>query len=185
MITLGTGVGGSFIIDGKLYSGSNGLASEIGHMVVGEGYYNCNCGKNGCLETFASASALIKYTKKLILEEEQGSSLKELMEAEEELLDAKLIFDKAKDGDAIACKAVSRFVRYLAIGICNLIYTLDPEIIAIGGGVSKAGDFLLELLKAEVDRQKIFKAVNTARLVLAELGNEAGIVGAAMLCRFK
>lgn len=185
MITLGTGVGGSFIIDNKLYSGSNGLASEIGHMVVGEGFYNCNCGKNGCLETFASATALIKYTKKLILEEGPSSSLKEFMGAEEELLDAKVIFEKAKEGDTIAGKAVNRLVRYLAIGICNLIYTLDPEIIAIGGGVSKSGDFLLELLKAEVDKQKIFKAVNTARLVLAELGNEAGIVGAAMLCKFK
>lgn len=185
LITLGTGVGGSFIINKKLYSGTNGLASEIGHMVVGEGFYNCNCGKNGCLETFASASALINYTRKLIFDEGEPSQLKQIMEAREGYLDAKLIFDMAKAGDNVANKAVNRLVKYLAIGICNLIYTLDPEIIAIGGGVSKAGEFLLELLEAEVGKQKIFKSVNTAKLAMAELGNEAGIVGAAMLSKFK
>lgn len=185
LITLGTGVGGSFLINKKLYSGTNGLASEIGHMVVGEGFYNCNCGKNGCLETFASASALINYTRKLIFDEGEPSQLKQIMEAREGYLDAKLIFDMAKAGDNVANKAVNRLVKYLAIGICNLIYTLDPEIIAIGGGVSKAGEFLLELLEAEVGKQKIFKSVNTAKLAMAELGNEAGIVGAAMLSKFK
>ncbi len=184
LITLGTGVGGGFIIDGKLYSGTNGLASEIGHMVVGDNFYKCNCGKTGCLETFTSALALINYTKKLLAEEEMASPLRDYIGEREEALNAKLIFDLAKQGDSLALMAVNRLVKYLAIGISNLVYTLDPEIISLGGGVSKAGDYLLNLLKAKVEEIKIFKDVPSARLVLAELGNEAGIVGAAMLCRF-
>ena len=184
LITLGTGVGGSFIINNKLYSGTNGLASEVGHMVVGDNFYKCNCGKTGCLETFASALALITYTKRLVAEEEIDSQLKKYVGEKEELLDAKIIFELAKENDPIALKAVDRLVKYLAIGISNLIYTLDPEIIAIGGGVSKAGDYLLAKLTEKVDEFKIFKDVNSAKLILAELGNEAGIVGAAMLCKF-
>ena len=185
MITLGTGVGGSFIINNKLYSGTNGLASEVGHMVVGDNFYRCNCGKLGCLETFASALALIKYTTKLLEEEpENPSPLKEFVGNPNEELNAKIIFDYAKAGDEIALRAVNRLVKYLSIGISNLIYTLDPEIISIGGGVSKAGDYLIDLLNKKVDEIKIFKDVPTAKLVLAKLGNEAGIVGAAMLCKF-
>ncbi len=184
LITLGTGVGGGFIINGKIYSGTNGLASEVGHMVVGDNFYRCNCGKIGCLETFASALALINYTKKLIAEEQTDSPLKAYTASKEEELNAKLIFDLAKEGDALALMAVNRLVKYLAIGISNLVYTLDPEIISLGGGVSKAGDYLLNLVKGKVEEIKIFKDVPSARLVLAELGNEAGIVGAAMLCRF-
>jgi len=185
MLTLGTGVGGSFIINNRIYSGTNGLASEVGHMVVGDNFYRCNCGKLGCLETFASALALIKYTTKLLEEEPDNQSpLKKYVCNPEEELNAKIIFDYAKTGDEIALRAVNRLVKFLSIGISNLIYTLDPEIIAIGGGVSRAGDYLIDLLNKEVEEVKIFKAVPSARLVLARLGSEAGIVGAAMLCRF-
>lgn len=181
LITLGTGIGGGVIINGEVYRGANGVASEIGHMVVGENYYNCNCGKNGCLETFASATAIIRYTKKLLSETKEKTIIMEKINGDLDKIDAKTVFECAQEGDEISNKAVDRFAKYLGTGIVNIINTIDPEIIALGGGVSKAGKFLLEKVIKEVEDTKHFKELPVGKIVIAQLGNEAGIVGAAML----
>lgn len=182
LITLGTGIGGGFIINGKLYGGTNNIGSEIGHMVIGENFYNCNCGKNGCFETFASATALIKYTRKLIEETKEDTAIRNYIGDLDEL-DAKIIFDCAKAGDRLALLSVNRLADYLVVGITNLINILDPEIIALGGGVSKAGDYLLELINNRIHEKILFKDMPYCKIVLAEHGNDAGIIGSAMLCK--
>lgn len=180
LLTLGTGVGGGIILNGEVFSGFHGVGSEIGHTVVGENFYNCNCGKNGCLETFASSTAIIKYTRKL-LESNKDSMIMNKAEGNIDNINAKIIFDCAKAGDEIANIAVKRFVKYLAIGIFNITNFLDPEIIALGGGVSGAGEYLLNLVIKEVENNKYYEELPSPKIVLAELGNEAGIIGAAMV----
>lgn len=178
-ITLGTGVGGGVIVEGKAYGGSHGVGSEIGHMVVGENFYDCNCGRNGCLETFASATALIKYAQR-----ELDLDRESILQKDSRQLNAKLIFDGAKLGDELCIETVDRLIHYLAIGISNLINILDPECFVIGGGVSKAGDFLLEKLRSKVDEMKSFSSIRSGRIEIAMLENDAGIIGAAMLGKF-
>ncbi|RKD30112.1 ROK family protein [Thermohalobacter berrensis] len=183
-LTLGTGVGGSIIINDKIFNGSHGIGSEIGHMIVGENFYDCNCGNNGCLETFASATALIKYTKKLIKEGYKDTIIMDKIDGDLDKLNAKIIFDSAKEGDELANKSVDRMVKYLSIGIGSLINIMDPGIIAIGGGISKAGEFLLDKIREEVPKYVIFNEVKFADIVIAQLKNDAGIIGAAMLHNF-
>ena len=128
-ITLGTGIGGGIVINNKVYTGRHGIGSEIGHMIVGENFYDCNCGNNGCLETFASSTAIQKY---VINEIQKGANdtliLKKVNSFDK--IDTKLIFECAKLGDELANKAVDRMVKYLTIGIANIINILDPDIIA-------------------------------------------------------
>lgn len=183
-ITLGTGVGGGIIIDGKLYKGAHGIGSEIGHMIVGENFYNCNCGKNGCLETFASSSAIKRYVLREIKEEKADTTLLKLVEKIEDI-DTKLIFQCAMEGDDLSNMAIDRMVKYLVIGISNIINLIDPEIIVIGGGVSNAGDFLISRVKKLLPNYILFKNAKYADIKLAELGNDAGIIGAAMLKKYK
>ncbi|WIF94206.1 ROK family protein [Caminicella sporogenes] len=180
-ITLGTGVGGGIIINGKIHTGFNNVGSEIGHMIVGENYYDCNCGRNGCLETFASATALINYTRKLIEEGNSETIINEKINGDLNKLNGKIIINAAKEGDKLANKAVDRLVKYLAIGIMNITSVIDPEVFVIGGGLSRAGDFLLDKIRNEVSKNKYFKALPVGKVVLAKLGSEAGIIGAAML----
>lgn len=181
LLTLGTGIGGGIILNGQIYDGAHGVASEIGHMVVGENFYNCNCGKNGCLETFASSTAIIKYTKKLMVEEKIYSSIFEKLNRDLEKLDGKIIFDAAKEGDAVANKVINRMAKYLGIGIVNLINTIDPDIFVIGGGLSKAGTFLLEKVRSEVNKNIHYKTIAKGKIELSQLGNDAGLIGAALL----
>lgn len=179
-ITLGTGVGGGIVINGKVRSGFNGVGSEIGHMIVGENFYPCNCGRNGCLETFTSSTALINYTIKLISEGNETSIVNKAKGSLQDI-NGKIIFEAAKEGDYVANKAVDRLVKYLAIGITNIINIIDPEIIALGGGLSGAGDFLLAKVQEEVERVRYMKMIPIGKIVLATLRNEAGIIGAAAL----
>jgi glucokinase len=178
LITLGTGIGGGIIIDGNVIRGSHGAGAEIGHMVVGENFFNCNCGRNGCLETFSSATGIGKYVNKLLTETDEKSVLRNY-----EKITTKHIFDASKAGDKLAQKAVNRFIKYLAIGIVNFINIIDPEAIAIGGGVSHAGQYLIDLLDVEVKKSLYSKDVEIAKLMLAELQNDAGIVGAAFMAK--
>lgn len=182
-ITIGTGVGGGIIINGKVHSGSNGIGSEIGHMIIGENFYNCNCGKNGCLETFSSATAMTKYTQKII-KEGYDTLILEKVKGNIENINAKIIFDCAKDGDKVANMVVNRMVKYLSIGISNLIDCIDPSIIALGGGVSKAGDYLLDKIKKQLPKYLTFESLVKAEILIAELGNDAGIMGAANLGKY-
>lgn len=178
MLTLGTGVGGGMIINDRIISGAHGVASEIGHMIMEENFYNCNCGKNGCLETFASATALIRYCQKK-LAEGVASDLQS-----DEGFDARRIFAAAKAGDLLALAAVDRLARYLGWAIANISDLIDPEIIAIGGGLSGAGEFLLERIKAETKKRLTYPQYAIPEIVLATFRNEAGMIGAANLRYF-
>lgn len=178
MLTLGTGVGGGVIINDRVISGAHGVASEIGHMIMAENFYNCNCGKNGCLETFASATALIRYCRKQLAEGVES----DLKAAEN--FDARRIFEAAKAGDSLALAAVNRLARYLSWAIANISDLIDPEIFTIGGGLSGAGEFLLERVKAETKSRLTYPATAMPEIVLATFRNEAGMIGAANLCHF-
>lgn len=183
-LTIGTGIGGGIIINKQIIRGAHGAGSEIGHMVIGENFYDCNCGRNGCFETLASATAMIKYALHEMKIDYPNSSLREIF-AKNGQLEAKDIFDQAELGDELAVETVNRTAKYMAIGIANIYNILDPEIIAIGGGVSKAGDSFFDLVRSYVKKMTLVDcdSVKYGEIVRAELGNEAGIVGAAFLSR--
>lgn len=180
MLTLGTGVGGGIIIDQKVFSGAHGIGSEMGHMIIGENFYECNCGNNGCLETFCSATAIIKYAQKLISEGRKTSVL-DRSNGKAENITAKMVFDSYVQGDELSIEVIERFIKYLGIGIASLVNAFDPEIFCLGGGVARAYDIFRDDLKVQTDKRVIFKNVPYGSIVPAVLGNDAGIVGAAML----
>ncbi len=179
LLTLGTGLGAGVIINGKVFHGSHYLGTEIGHMIVGENFYNCNCGNNGCLETFASATALVKYATYL-LDAGETSSLKKTLEKQQKPVTPQQIIDAARRHDEVAEKALKRFIHYLAIGLSNLINIFDPEVIALGGGLSESGDVFLEELRRLTKTHTYVKEQNPTKIVIAELKNDAGILGSAM-----
>ncbi|WP_195948160.1 ROK family protein [Paraclostridium bifermentans] len=180
MYTLGTGVGGGIIINGKVFNGAHNMGSEIGHVIVDTNYFDCNCGNNGCLETFCSATAIIKYAKKLI-EEGNDSKILELANKNIDNINAKNVFDAYRLNDKVAIETINRFKEYLAKAIAGMINTLDPEVISLGGGVSRAGDIILDGLDELVRKYIIYKNEDFADIVIATLGADAGIVGAAFL----
>ena len=179
-LTLGTGVGGGIIIDGKPYSGAHGCGSEIGHMMIKMGGELCTCGNYGCFERYASATAIIREARKAIVEYPESSMLA-ACGGDPEKLNAKIVIDAARAGDEAAKAVFGGYVQALAVGIINIINMLDPEVIVLGGGVSAAGDFLLDAVREAVKPMVFFKTMPYARIELAQLGNDAGIIGAAML----
>ncbi|MDO4813521.1 MAG: ROK family glucokinase [Gemella sp.] len=177
-VTLGTGVGGGVVADGKLLHGVRGSAGEIGHMIVEPNNgFECTCGNKGCLETVASATGVVKLAKDLIKEEE--TSLRKLIE--EDSLTAKDIFDAAKQGDEFANKVIDKFAFYLGLSCSQLANALNPSFIVVGGGVSAAGDFLLERVRKEFEKFAFPPVRESTKLALATLGNDAGVIGAASL----
>ena len=181
-LTLGTGVGGGIIIGGKPYSGAHGCGSEIGHMMIRMRGEKCTCGCFGCFERYASATAIIREAKKA-LEENPESSMMEKCDGDPEKINAKIVIDAAREGDAAAKAVFDEYVYALAVGIINIINMLDPEVIVLGGGVSAAGSFLLDAVREAVKPMVFFKTMPYARIELAQLGNDAGIIGAAFLGR--
>lgn len=181
LLTLGTGIGSGIIINRRIYSGSHSIGSEIGHIIIGENFYDCNCGNNGCFETFASATSIIRYSQHRIMKDGVQSQILELACNKAENITAEIVFNAAKTGDVLALEAVDRMCKYLAIGIVNIYNVLDPDIIALGGGVSNAGDFLLEKVKEKLAGMLLVKNKKYGEIVLAALGNRAGIIGAAFL----
>ena len=178
MFTLGTGVGGGVIVDSKVVAGVHGAGGEIGHIsVVLEDGNQCNCGKKGCLETVASATGIVRETEKYLAACDEASSLRELAKIE-----AKDVFDAAKAGDADGVKMVNQLGRYIGLAAANLAVTTDPQKIIIGGGVSKAGDILIDTIEKHY-KEFAFATVRDTQFVLAELGNDAGIVGSAYLAK--
>lgn len=184
LLTLGTGVGGGIIINGQPFVGAHGMGSELGHMIIGVNDFNCNCGNNGCFETFCSATGITKYTKKL-LSEGENSYILDMCKGDLNRVSAKKVFDAYRKGDLVAIKSINRFKHYLSIGIANIINSIDPHVIAIGGGISRAGDIVLDGLEEEVRKHVLYKKESFAKLTVAKLGNEAGIVGAAFLEPYK
>ena len=180
MYTLGTGVGGGIIINGKVFNGAHNMASELGHVIIDSNYFDCNCGNNGCLETFCSATAIIKYATKLI-EEGRESKILELAGNDMKNINAKNVFDAYREKDEVAIETIDRFKLYLAKAIAGMINTLDPEVISLGGGVSRAKDIILDGLEDMIRNYVAYKNEEITKVVIATLGADAGIVGAAFL----
>ncbi len=180
-ITLGTGVGAGIIVDGKILTGSNFAGAELGHMVIGVDGPQCTCGRKGCFEVYSSATGLIRMTKEAA-EADPASSLNRLYDENGGKFSARHAFIAMREGDASGKKVVDTYIKYLAAGIANTINIFQPDILCIGGGVCNEGDPLLvplkELVKQEVYTKMLAK--NT-EIVIAQLGNDAGIIGAAFL----
>lgn len=178
MITLGTGVGGGIVINKKIYSGSNGLAAEIGHFVIAVGGEKCGCGRRGCFEAYASATALIRMTK-----DELGKcfmSGEATLMAESSKISARTSFDAFKKGDSAAARVIEKYTDYLANGISSLINIFQPDVFIIGGGVSGEGKFLTDLLQPKIDKEDFARTAKKRTLICtATCGNDAGIIGAA------
>ncbi len=173
MVTLGTGVGGGIIIDGRILEGANGGAGEIGHIPVNpQEQDTCGCGKKGCLEQYASATGIVRIAEKL--RKENGNT------ALPAGCTAKQVFDYAKEGDELAMQAVEELGRYLGLALASCACVLNPEGIVIGGGVSRAGKILLDVTEKNFQTY-VFKPCRNVKFSLAELGNDAGIYGAAAM----
>ena len=176
MVTLGTGVGGGVIVNGHPLVGAHGAGGEIGHLCVNyEETEHCECGKTGCLEQYASATGIARLAKKRLAADDAASSLRDKKE-----ISAKTVFDALKDGDKVAEEIVEEFGVYLGHAMANLAAVVDPSVIVIGGGVSKAGEILLDYVEKNFQEKAFFANKNT-EFVLATLGNDAGICGAAKL----
>ncbi len=180
-ITLGTGVGGGIIIDSKIYSGSNFAGAEIGHTVIEVDGPQCTCGRKGCFEVFSSATGLIRMTKEA-MEENKDSAMWEMMKEDGYRVSGRLAFNAMRAGDKTAKEVVDKYIKYLAAGITNTINTFQPDVLCIGGGVCNEGDPLLLPLK-ELVRKEIYtkNSEKNTEIVIAKLGNDAGIIGAAFL----
>lgn len=174
-ITLGTGVGGGIIIDGKLVDGTTGCGGEIGHITIDHKHnFMCNCGRTGCLETVCSATGIVNLANELL---EYRLDTKLLAYPE---ISARLIFDLAKENDPVCVEVVDEFARVLGLACANLAVISNPEYFIIGGGVSAAGDFLLNKVHVAFMNQ-CFANVRNTNFALATLGNDAGIIGAAYI----
>jgi len=181
VITLGTGIGGGMVTDGKLFTGFANGGMEPGHMIIHPNGLLCGCGNRGCWEQYGSATALIRLTQQE-MERSRGSLLWELCEGDRYKVQGRTPFQGAHLGDETAKRVLSMYLQGLAIGLINLVNILQPEVICLGGGISNAEDaLLLDPLRELVARGSYDKAMPT-RLVRAALGNDAGVVGAALLC---
>ena len=174
-VTLGTGVGGGIIINGRLLSGATGAGGEIGHIHMNDNETEeCGCKNKGCLEQYASATGIVRLARRRLAEDDKPSVLRG------EELSAKAVFDAVKAGDEVAIEIANRFGEYLGKGLAIVAGVVNPEIFVIGGGVSKAGDILLSFVEP-VFQKYAFQQCRGAKFALAKLGNDAGIFGAAGL----
>lgn len=172
MVTLGTGVGGGIIVDGKIVAGYNGAGGEIGHITVNNDEIEpCNCGQYGCLEQYTSATGIVRMAKRKLAKSSEETTLRNFKE-----LTAKDIFDEAKAGDAIAGELVDEVGSILGSALSNMACVVNPEIIVIGGGVSKAGSILIDTIQKHFVETS-FHACRNTKFALASLGNDAGIYG--------
>jgi glucokinase len=180
MLTLGTGVGGGLVLDGKLYRGSIGAGAELGHMSIDENGPPCqgHCQSRGCLEVLTSATGVMAAAGRIADERPDGSLAVARRRGEE--LDPRYVIEQAKRGDPESQEVLAVVGRHLGVGIANYVNIFNPELVVIGGGISAAGELLLGPARAEYQR-RVLRATGTARVVVAELGNNAGVLGAAAL----
>lgn len=183
-VTLGTGVGSGIIVDGKIVNGVNFAGGECGHMVIVVDGEQCSCGRKGCWEAYASATALIRQTKKA-MEEYPDSYMHQLAEAEGKV-SGRTAFDAMRKGDIAGIKVVDQYIKYVSCGLINIVNALQPEIICVGGGICNEGETLMVPLRrfVQAERYSIHSKIQT-KIVKAELGNDAGVIGAAILGRVK
>ena len=179
-ITLGTGVGGGIIIDGKIYGGFNFAGAELGHIVIMVDGEPCACGRHGCWEAYASATALIRQTRRAMEAHPESGMWK--IAGTLENVDGRTAFDGLRTGDPAAKEVVGNYVKYIACGLVNVINIFQPEVLCIGGGICKEGDTLLKPIEEYIASERYSKySVNQTRLCVATLGNDAGIISAAFL----
>ncbi len=178
LVTLGTGVGTGIVINGKIFSGRGGAGGESGHMVIVADGAECGCGRKGCFEAYASASALIRMTAQAVLDNPDSLLAKFAASG----IDGKTAFNAYKEGDAVGTAVVADYVKYIGIGVTNLVNIFRPEVVLIGGGVSHEGDYFIKMIEEYVNDNAYGRSVNPyVPLRRAELGNDAGIIGAAAL----
>lgn len=182
MITLGTGVGSGIIINGKIYSGCQYGAGEIGHTVIQVDGIPCKCGREGCLEQYASVTGLVRMAKEAILNNPESGFAKE---SEENEIDGEFVCDMAHKDDALAVEIMDNYIKYVSVGVANIVNIFQPEVIVIGGGISQQGDYLLNPIREYVSRNVITKDMMVTEIRQALLGNDAGIIGAAMCSKYQ
>ena len=179
-ITLGTGIGSGIIIDGKIYAGSNFAGGEIGHTVIVAGGKLCTCGRRGCWEAYASATGLVAMTREAMRKDK--SSLLWKIAGDPDQVDGRSAFEAVRAGDETGKKVVDQYLFYLSCGVANCINVFQPDILCIGGGISNEGEFLMEPLRKAVAAENYARnAERQTVLCKAQLGNDAGILGAALL----
>jgi len=180
-VTLGTGVGGGIIVNGEILNGINGAAAEVGHMVIDVDGIQCNCGRKGCWEKYASATALISQTKEA-MKNNPESIMWKIVDGNIDAVNGRTSFDAMREGDKVAKEVVDQYVKYVSVGISNLINIFQPEIICVGGGISNEGDNLLNPVREFISGEVYTKYSDKQTKVLkAQLGNYAGIIGSALL----
>ncbi len=183
-VTLGTGIGGGAVIGGKLYSGFNHAALELGHMSIAFDGKPCTCGRRGCFEAYASVTALIEQTRDAMRAEPDSYMWK--LAPSPEKAGGRTAFDAMRAGDAAGRAVVDRYLAYLACGIINIVNSFQPEVLCIGGGISNEGETLLAPVRAILDREEYARSLRRrTRLVRAQLGNDAGLYGAAALAEYR
>jgi glucokinase len=183
-ITLGTGVGSGFILDGKIFAGKMGAGAEAGHMVIRIDGEKCTCGRRGCWEAYASATALIRDTQKAMAK--NPDSLMHKIAAQYGKVNGRVAFDAAKQNDKAAKQVVKRYIKYIGCGVVNLINIFRPDKVLIGGGISNEGDYFIKLIQRYVNRYHYGGKINPrVKVVRASLLNDAGIIGAASLAMNK
>ena len=181
VIMLGTGIGGGIIIDGKIFAGFNYAGAELGHMVIQKDGRACMCGRNGCWEKYASARALTEDTKAAMLSHPDNTMWK-LVDGDVNKVNAKTAFQGMRAGDELAKRLIDKYVEYVACGLTNVINIFQPEIVCIGGGVSREGEVLLGPVRRQVDWEDYARdGKRRVKIKAAELFNDAGVVGAARL----
>lgn len=180
-ITLGTGVGGGVIIDGKVFSGFNHFGAELGHTVIVRNGRHCSCGRDGCWEAYASASALI-YQTKIAMIDHPESAMWALVGNDINQVSGRTAFDAMRKGDEAGTRVVDEYIDYVACGVANMINIFQPEVLCIGGGISREGERLLAPIRKVVEETTYGRySTSQPRIVAAKLGNDAGIIGAAFL----
>ncbi len=180
LVTLGTGIGGGILINGALYSGANGVAGEVGHILLERGGQKCSCGRRGCWEAYASVSALIRQTRAAAEAKPEGSLAKHIR-TNGGRVSGKTAFSLAKTGDKEAAEIVNTWISYVADGVVDLANIFQPEILLIGGAISQEGDALMNPLRAIVEENIYKSGTPLPKLGVATLCNDAGLVGAAFL----
>ena len=180
-LTIGTGIGGGIILDDELFHGSNYAGAEFGHMTICYNGRKCNCGGIGCLETYASAPAMIKETKKLLHRNKQ-SIIHRLIKDDLDKLTPEIIFEAERKGDHLAAGIINQTCIYLGAGIASAVNLLNPQVVVIGGGVSEGGNDFIKRIEREVKKRAFPSATKNLKVVKAQLGNDAGFIGAALLC---
>jgi glucokinase len=184
-MTIGTGIGGGLILDGKLFHGASDVAGEIGHTTIDLNGRHCKCGNYGCLEAYASGPAIATRAREVLVREESASLLPSMVDGRLDSITAETVYKAAQAGDAVANEIVRDTARYLGAGIANLLNIINADVVVVAGGVTQAGDALFTPLRAEVRRRAFRPAVDASRIVPGELPGTAGVVGAVAVFKLE